>query len=115
MAVRKPSISKRRQVTIPQAAMDAAGLHEGEPLNVRVTEDGILLARADEREQLAEGQLALLLEALVLRRVPGVFERHLVDRRLEHVAVVSLEDEAGRPLLGDPQLCAGGAAAVHQG
>ena len=28
--------------------MDAAGLHEGEPLNVRVTEDGILLARAEE-------------------------------------------------------------------
>ena len=50
MAVRRPSISKRRQVTIPQAAMDAAGLHEGEPLNVRVTEDGILLARAEERD-----------------------------------------------------------------
>ena len=50
MAVRKPSISKRRQVTIPQAAMDAAGLHEGEPLNVRVTDEGILLARSDERD-----------------------------------------------------------------
>ena len=50
MAVRRPSISKRRQVTIPQAAMDAAGLHEGEPLNVRVTDEGILLARSDGRD-----------------------------------------------------------------
>ena len=48
MAVRRPSISKRRQVTIPQAAMDAAGFHEGELLNVRVTDEGILLARPDE-------------------------------------------------------------------
>ena len=30
--------------------MDAAGLHEGEPLTVRVTDEGILLARSDERD-----------------------------------------------------------------
>ena len=30
--------------------MDAAGFHEGEFLNVRVTDEGILLARPDERD-----------------------------------------------------------------
>ena len=50
MAVRKPTLSKRRQVTIPREMIAAAGLQSGTPIQVRLTNDGILIERASERD-----------------------------------------------------------------
>ena len=50
MAMRKPTVTKRRQVTLPRALLEAAGLREGAALDVRLTDEGILIERAPEHD-----------------------------------------------------------------
>ena len=50
MAMRKPTVTKRRQVTLPRALLEAAGLREGAALAVRLTDEGILIERAPEHD-----------------------------------------------------------------
>ena len=47
---RQPVVGVGGRITLPKAVREAANLKEGDALQLRVTEDGVLLCRAEERD-----------------------------------------------------------------